>query len=71
MFLLLFLAISCNQVDCFLKKKELIINIEKYMVVRNSNYTVPPAITSSTARIELKKLLESKIEFNLTLQADL
>jgi hypothetical protein len=54
MFLLLFLAISCNQVDCFLKKKELIINIEKYMVVRNSNYTVPPAITSSTARIELK-----------------
>jgi hypothetical protein len=54
MFLLLFLAISCNQVDYFLKKKELIINIEKYMVVRNSNYTVPPAITSSTARIELK-----------------
>jgi hypothetical protein len=54
MFLLLFLAISCNQVDYFLKKKELIINIEKYMVVRNSNYTVPPAITSSTARMNYK-----------------
>jgi hypothetical protein len=29
MFLLLFLAISCNQVDYFLKKKELISNILK------------------------------------------